>query len=115
MSGVTSSTLPVGEYPTILSVLAMPSVYPHLRATPNSEDRDMRPTLPLLLDAYFDANAHDADGVAACFAADAVVHDERRDQVGCEAIRSWLPRRAAAIGTRLRCSLCEADSGIGRS
>ena len=50
----------------------------------------MRPTLPPPLDAYFSAaNAHDADGVAACFATDAVVHDEHQDQVGRDAIRAW--------------------------
>jgi len=30
ISGVTSSNLPVGEYPTFLSVLATPTVYPHM-------------------------------------------------------------------------------------
>ena len=50
----------------------------------------MNPTLPPPLDEYFRAaNAHDADLVAACFAQDAVVHDERQEKVGREAIRAW--------------------------
>ena len=50
----------------------------------------MDPTLPSPLDAYFRAaNVHDADDVAACFAVDAVVHDEREDRVGRAAIRAW--------------------------
>lgn len=46
--------------------------------------------MPAPLGAYFPAvNAHDADRIAACFAEDAVVHDERPDRVGREAIRAW--------------------------
>ncbi|MBB4635395.1 nuclear transport factor 2 family protein [Longimicrobium terrae] len=45
--------------------------------------------------AYFAAsNAGDADAVAACFADDALVHDEGRDMRGPGAIRDWT---AAAV------------------
>ena len=55
--------------------------------------------LPPPLDAYFQAvNAHDAGRIAACFATDAVVHDERRDLIGREAIRAW----AEETGRRYR-------------
>lgn len=46
--------------------------------------------LPRPLGAYFEAvNAHDADRIALCFAPDAIVHDERQDKVGRDAIRAW--------------------------
>ena len=35
------------------------------------------------------ANAQDVNGVAACFADDAVVRDEGRDRGGAQAIRDW--------------------------
>lgn len=42
------------------------------------------------LETYFAAgNTDDADSVAACFADDAVVHDEGRDIVGRPAIHAW--------------------------
>ncbi len=47
-------------------------------------------TLPSILEAYFNAqNAHDIDGLVACFARDAQVRDEGEDIVGHEAIRAW--------------------------
>jgi len=46
--------------------------------------------LPTCLAEYFAAaNADDADRVAACFAADAVVRDEGRDVRGRAAVRAW--------------------------
>ena len=40
--------------------------------------------------AYFDlSNAHQAEGVAALFADDALVHDENADHRGRDAIRNW--------------------------
>jgi ketosteroid isomerase-like protein len=46
--------------------------------------------LPQPLAEYFAAaNADDADRVAACFAEDAIVHDESRDMRGRIAIRAW--------------------------
>ena len=48
-------------------------------------------TLPDAVTRYFDAaNRFDADSAAACFTSDAVVHDEGKDHVGTEAIRSWV-------------------------
>jgi hypothetical protein len=35
------------------------------------------------------ANAQDIDAVTGCFAANAVVHDEKQDRRGIEAIREW--------------------------
>ena len=46
-------------------------------------------TLPSILDAYFRAqNAHDIDGLVACFASDAQVRDEGEDISGHETIRT---------------------------
>jgi ketosteroid isomerase-like protein len=46
--------------------------------------------LPNSLAEYFAAaNTDDADRVAACFAADAVVRDEGRDNHGRDAVRAW--------------------------
>jgi ketosteroid isomerase-like protein len=43
------------------------------------------------LDSYFDAkNKHDAGAMLACFAEDAIVVDEHRDQRGRPAIREWI-------------------------
>ena len=44
---------------------------------------------PLIADYFAASNAHDPDAVAALFAEDARVHDERQDHRGREAIRSW--------------------------
>lgn len=46
--------------------------------------------MPETLARYFAAqNEHDADGMVACFAADATVRDEGRTFVGRDAIRQW--------------------------
>jgi ketosteroid isomerase-like protein len=46
--------------------------------------------LPKPLAEYFAAaNTGDADRIAACFAEDAIVHDEGRDMHGRAAIRVW--------------------------
>ena len=46
--------------------------------------------LPEPLGEYFEAaNTDDAQRVAACFAEDAIVHDEGRDFVGRTAVRAW--------------------------
>ena len=46
--------------------------------------------LPEPLEEYFAAaNAYDGDRVAACFAENGVVHDEARDHIGRDAIRTW--------------------------
>lgn len=50
----------------------------------------MKPDLPDVLDRYFEAqNDHDIDAMVACFASDAEVRDEGRDNVGTDAIRAW--------------------------
>jgi len=50
----------------------------------------MTQNLPEALSEYFAAaNTNDADRIAACFAEDARVHDERQDFIGRAAIRQW--------------------------
>src|SRR4051794_9262338 len=50
----------------------------------------MTVNLPRSLAEYFAAaNTDDADRVAACFAEDAIVHDEGRDIRGRDAVRAW--------------------------
>jgi NAD(P)-dependent dehydrogenase (short-subunit alcohol dehydrogenase family) len=88
MSGVTSASLPEGEYPTFLSVLAIPAVYAHLDG--KAKEAAVPIKLPAPIAGYLDAaNAGDADAVAACFTADAHVRDEARDHDGAAAIRDW--------------------------
>ena len=45
--------------------------------------------LPPSVAAYFQADTRDADRVAQCFTADAVVIDERREHRGRAAIANW--------------------------
>ena len=57
---------------------------------------------PLIADYFAASNAHDPDAVAALFAEDARVHDERQDHRGREAIRGWAEetiRRYAMVQT----------------
>ncbi len=55
--------------------------------------------LPEPLPRYFAAqNALDADSMTACFAPDAVVHDEGRTYIGSEAIRRWKRDTIAKYG-----------------
>lgn len=50
----------------------------------------MTPTLPPLIAAFVAAkNAHDPAAFAACFAPDAVVHDDGREHRGVPAITAW--------------------------
>jgi len=69
----------------------MSAVYGHLPdESQMQESRAMPLQLPEPVAAYFAAaNSDDADRVAACFAADAVVRDEGRDRRGPAAIRAW--------------------------
>lgn len=46
-------------------------------------------TLPAPIAAYFAADRHDADAVAACFSESATVLDEGKTHIGREAIRQW--------------------------
>ena len=47
--------------------------------------------LPTVLETYFRAkNAHDIVAMAACFAGDAVVHDEGEELRGSAAIEGWI-------------------------
>jgi len=46
-------------------------------------------TLPAPIAAYFAADRHDADAVAACFSEAATVLDEGKTHIGRDAIRDW--------------------------
>src|SRR5262245_22625034 len=79
MSGVTSSSLPVGKYPTFLCVLAIRTVWHQIWAYPNRPTPELPVSLdlPIILRRYFEAqNAHDVEAMVACFAPDAAVRDE---------------------------------------
>ena len=55
--------------------------------------------LPEPLPRYFASqNALDADGMTACFAPDAIVHDEGGTYIGSEAIRGWKQDTIAKYG-----------------
>jgi hypothetical protein len=57
---------------------------------PTPPETDVTATLPTTISRYFAAqNAHDVDALVACFASNAVVHDEGADIVGTDAIRAW--------------------------
>jgi hypothetical protein len=56
-------------------------------------------TLPEPVEVYFASeNAHDADAVDECFAADGIVRDERRTMTGHAAIKAWRRETAAKYG-----------------
>lgn len=53
----------------------------------------MNVTMPPVLASYYAAkNSHDIEGMTACFAADAVVHDEGEELRGTAAIKDWITR-----------------------
>lgn len=55
--------------------------------------------LPEPLPRYFVAqNGLDADGMTACFATDAIVHDEGGTYIGSDAIRGWKQDTIAKYG-----------------
>jgi hypothetical protein len=63
------------------------------------------------LTAYFDAqNAHDIDGLVACFAPDARVHDENEVIAGRDAIRAWKEDTSAKYKVTVE-PLSETDEG----
>jgi hypothetical protein len=95
MSGVTSASLPVGEYPTFLSVLAIRAVWLTFGIDPSAADGGKEPQmsldLPTVLSNYFKAqNAHDVDAMLSAFSDEASVHDEGQDMIGRAAIREWM-------------------------
>ncbi len=68
--------------------------------------------LPDLLKRYFAAqNRHDIEALVACFAADAVVHDEGQDMVGTEAIRSWKEATSAKYQVSVEPLASRAEAG----
>jgi len=51
----------------------------------------MSKQLPEILEAYYNAtNAHDTSAMSACFAQNAVVHDEGEELRGIEAVTRWI-------------------------
>lgn len=74
----------------------------------------MKTILPQVLSDYYAAvNDGRTDDAAACFAADALVHDESQDRQGREAIRVWIAEttqkyqpQVEVIGSR------EADGAV---
>jgi SnoaL-like domain len=68
-------------------------------------------TLSENLDRYFAAqNAHDAEGMVACFAPDAAVRDESRDHIGRDQILDWKKETIAKYRINIEpLSLTEQD------
>ena len=74
----------------------------------------MAVTLPKSVAEYFSAaNTDDADRVAACFAADAVVRDEGHDNHGRDAIRRWA--REVRRKYRFHAEVTAAEEAAGRT
>jgi hypothetical protein len=74
----------------------------------------MKPELPDILDRYFEAqNAHDIDAMVACFAPDAAVHDEGRDIIGTDAVRTWKQETSAKY--RITAEPLECAQAAGRT
>ncbi len=69
-------------------------------------------SLPSAVESYFAAaNTTDADAVAACFTADALVHDEGHDIRGRDAIRAWAADARAKYSFRAEPSAIETQAG----
>jgi ketosteroid isomerase-like protein len=66
-----------------------------------------------LEDYFAAANTDDADRVAACFTADALVHDEGHDIHGREAIRAWAAESRRKY--RFHAEVLTADEGAGET
>jgi ketosteroid isomerase-like protein len=72
----------------------------------------MSPDLPAVLARYFAAqNAHDIDGLVACFAPDAVVRDEGADIVGSDRIRAWKEETGAKYRVTVEPLTCSVADG----
>ena len=72
----------------------------------------MNQTLPAVLERYYAAqNAHDIEALVACFAPDAVVHDEGEDIVGTAAIRAWKEKTSAKYQVTVEPLECRDESG----
>lgn len=72
----------------------------------------MKPELPDVLARYFAAqNAHDIDGLVACFAPDAVVRDEGSDIVGSDEIRAWKEETGAKYRVTVEPLACSVADG----
>jgi len=70
-------------------------------------------TLSETLNRYFAAqNAHDADGMVACFARDAHVRDEGHDHSGRDEILQWKKDTIAKYGIRIEPQTTTGDDSI---
>jgi ketosteroid isomerase-like protein len=68
--------------------------------------------LPRPIAAYFEADrSRSADAVAACFAKDAVVKDERRAHRGRDAIRDWKAQASAAFAYTVEPFAIKTEAG----
>jgi hypothetical protein len=77
-------------------------------------ETSMKPELPHILARYFEAqNAHDIDGMVACFAPDAAVHDEGRDIIDTDAVRAW--KQETSVKYRITAEPLECTQQDGRT
>jgi hypothetical protein len=68
--------------------------------------------LPTILEEYFRAkNAHDEQGMAACFADDAVVFDEGAERRGTAAIEKWIADTTAKYRVSAQPNKLEEENG----
>jgi ketosteroid isomerase-like protein len=68
----------------------------------------MSALLPEVLSTYFHAaSAGRIDQACACFASDAVVHDEGRDHFGASAIRGWIEETTLKYQPRMEVTRIE--------
>lgn len=68
-------------------------------------------TLPEPVENYIRfSNAHDADGAAACFSADAQVRDEGKVHGGRDAIRTWISSTSAEYAATNTPVACETTA-----
>lgn len=69
-------------------------------------------TLPPALERYFAAKrSEDIDAMAAPFAEDAIVHDEKRTHRGRPAIRAWIAETTAKYHDKAEVTGVETDGG----
>lgn len=62
----------------------------------NPINSNLNAPLPESITRYIDAtNCFDAQAASACFASDAIVHDDEHDYVGIEAIENWISESIA--------------------
>ena len=69
--------------------------------------------LPEPLRRYVEAqNRHDSEAMVTCFAPDALVHDEGRDYIGTDAIRTWNREASAKYRITLEPLACRVEGDL---